>query len=204
MKIRISNVAWGMLALFVVMFAGIGALRIREHNREGSYFPPGDRRDRVWQTVPIVVSASASVLTQFQREVGEAIRAINDETKCNLLTARGAPVQVNILSIGDRDPCPGSESEPLPKRAGAASYVCHDGTTDILLSGLEVEPRKVHVLLKHELGHALGLDDDGPNGEDLMAPFLADKTWQDTTKPLPWLSTKDREALANRYPQHCQ
>jgi len=201
-KLRISNVGLGMLALALVMGAGIGALRIREHNRERTTFPPGDRRDRVWQTVPIVVSASDIVMKQFRTQVGEAVRAINSETRCNLLTLHGAPAQVHILAIDDRDPCPGSRSEPLPKRAGAASYVCHDGTTDIVLEGQQVEPRKVLVLLKHELGHTLGLDDD-PGSDDLMAPFLSDQAWQDVTKPLPWLSTKDREALANRYPQHC-
>lgn len=194
---KISNVGIAVLVGAVVMGAGIYGLRLRDRARERDFFPAGDRRDRTWTVTPIVVSASAEVNRLFERQVREAVRAINDETKCNLLTTRGAPVQVRILSVSDDVPCKGA-GEPLPDTAGAATYVCHDGTTDIVLSGLEVEGRKMRVLLKHELGHALALDDD-PGSDDVMGPHLTEQSWKDTTRPLPWLSTKDRAALAGRY-----
>lgn len=195
MKLKLSRTGGVMLLVAVVFAAAVLALRVRERAREATFFT--DRRDRVWETRPVVVSASAAVSEQFTRQVREAVEALNDEIGCTVLTTRGAPVQVRVLAVDDDVPCK-AKGEPLPDGAGAATYVCHDGTTDVLLDGLQVEPRKAHVLIKHELGHALGLDDD-PGSDDLMAPHLPDASWQDVTRPLPWLSTKDRQALSRRY-----
>lgn len=197
MKLKLSKTGLAVLVGAVVMGIGIGALHLRDRAHERTFFPEGDRRDRTWAVTPVAVAPSAGVNEQFARAVHDAVASINDQVGCNLLTLHGAPVQIRILAVTDDVPCQ-ARGEPLPDGAGAASYVCHDGTTDVLLDGLQVEPRKVYVLLVHELGHALGLDDD-PGSDDVMGPHLSEQSWQDVTRPLPWLSTKDRGALHARY-----
>lgn len=192
--------AVAVIAASVLLVVGIFAARGVDRAKERTFF--GDKRDRMWAVTPVVVSASAAVNEQFKTQVAEAVRDINNETKCSLVTISGAPVQIRVLDVSDDVPCMG-KGEPLPSTAGAATYVCEHGTTDILLSGLEVEPRKAYVLLKHELGHALGLDDD-PGSDDVMGPHLTEQSWQDIVRPLPWLSSKDRKGLRGRYPEACR
>lgn len=203
---KLSKIGAAMLAGAAVIALAITALHIRARRNEATTFPAGDPRDRVWATTPVVVSASADVAKHFERQVREAVRDLNNEVGCTVLTTSGTTAQVRVLTIID-DPCRDiGRPEPLPDTAGGATYVCPElvhgqpvpQVTDILLSGGLVEPRKAYVIIKHELGHALGLDDD-PGSDDVMAPHLTEESWQDWRRPLPWLSSRDRTALADRY-----
>lgn len=174
--------------------AAIAALAIRASRNEATFFQ--DARDRRWPVTPVVVSYSADVAKAWEAQVQDAVRRINDEAGCTVLSTSGERPDIRIITPLDDSPCANAGRAANPDEPNASTHVCLSGTTDIVLDKGAGHIREAYLIIKHELLHALGLDHD-PSG--ILAPRLPDWSWERIDVPGEMLSSADRLALADRY-----
>lgn len=177
----------GLISLLgIAGIFGVGLLYTYGVKPGEPVFHPSAHR---WESMPLVVA-----IDDFGEPARVAIEIWNERLGCQVFREGSEHVHV-IVRSADGEPCGSFDARALKSHERAGTWLCpgHDGwVAEIQIS----QPGNVWQqawIVTHELGHALGLDDDRPGEFGVMRPTTPNE--DRIIRP----SDKDTEALRDLY-----